>query len=203
MRAQADHISIVSYTGCSYSIGATMPCDGPNLEAFGTHMSNYQLAQLNIGRLLAPLESPTLADFVANLERINALAESSPGFVWRLKDDAGDATAIRPLGDDVIVNMSVWQDVTALKNYVYYSGHLDVMRRRREWFERLAEAYMVLWWVPTNHIPTVEEALQRLDMLRQKGPTIDAFTFRHPFDAPDAVGETDTKASGLWEDCPA
>src|SRR5688572_1201857 len=130
-------------------------------------MSTYQLAQLNIARLLAPIDSPTLADFVANLDRINELAESSPGFVWRLKDEAGDATAIRPFGDDVIVNMSVWQDIVALKNYVYYSGHLDVMRRRREWFERMAEAHMVLWWVPTNHIPTVEEALQRLDTLRQ------------------------------------
>ena len=166
-------------------------------------MSNYQLAQLNIARLLAPIDSPTLADFVANLDRINELAESSPGFVWRLKDEAGDATAIRPFGDDVIVNMSVWQDIVALKNYVYYSGHLDVMRRRREWFERMAEAHMVLWWVPKNHIPTVEEALQRLDTLRQKGSTQDAFTFREPFEAPDAVGDADTNLSGAWVDCPA
>jgi hypothetical protein len=166
-------------------------------------MSNYQLAQLNIARLLAPIDSPTLADFVANLDRINELAESSPGFVWRLQDEGGDATAIRPFGDDVIVNMSVWQDVVALKNYVYYSGHLDVMRRRREWFERMAEAHMVLWWVPKNHIPTVEEALQRLDTLREKGPTIDAFTFREPFEAPDAVGDADTNLSGSWVDCPA
>ena len=166
-------------------------------------MSNYQLAQLNIARLLAPIDSPTLADFVANLDRINELAESSPGFVWRLKDEAGDATAIRPFGDDVIVNMSVWQDILALKNYVYYSGHLDVMRRRREWFERMAEAHMVLWWVPKNHIPTVEEALQRLDTLREKGSTQDAFTFREPFEAPDAVGDADTNLSGAWVDCPA
>ena len=166
-------------------------------------MSNYQLAQLNIARLLAPIDSPTLADFVANLDRINELAESSPGFVWRLKDEAGDATAIRPFGDDVIVNMSVWQDILALKNYVYYSGHLDVMRRRREWFERMAEAHMVLWWMPKNHIPTVEEALQRLDTLREKGSTQDAFTFREPFEAPDAVGDADTNLSGAWVDCPA
>lgn len=166
-------------------------------------MSNYQLAQLNIARLLAPIDSPALADFVANLDRINELAESSPGFVWRLKDEAGDATAIRPFGDDVIVNMSVWQDITALKNYVYYSGHLDIMRRRREWFERMAEAHMVLWWVPKDHMPSVQEALQRLDLLREKGPTRDAFTFRQPFDAPDAVGETDTDLSGSWVDCPA
>jgi hypothetical protein len=166
-------------------------------------MSNYQLAQLNIARLLAPIDSPTLADFVANLDRINELAESSPGFVWRLKDEAGDATAIRPFGDDVIVNMSVWKDVDALKNYVYYSGHLDVMRRRREWFERLVKAHMVLWWVPKDHIPTVEEALQRLDTLREKGPTKDAFTFREPFEAPDAVGDADANLSGAWIDCPA
>jgi hypothetical protein len=166
-------------------------------------MSNYQLAQLNIARLLAPIDSPTLADFVANLDRINELAESSPGFVWRLKDEAGDATAIRPFGDDVIVNMSVWQDIAALKNYVYYSGHLDVMRRRREWFERMAEAHMVLWWVPKNHIPSVEEALERLDTLRKKGSTQDAFTFRAPFEAPDASGKADTNLSGSWVDCPA
>ena len=166
-------------------------------------MSNYQLAQLNIARVLAPIDSPTLADFVANLDRINELAESSSGFVWRLKDEAGDATAIRPFGDDVIVNMSVWQDILALKNYVYYSGHLDVMRRRREWFERMAEAHMVLWWMPKNHIPTVEEALQRLDTLREKGSTQDAFTFREPFEAPDAVGDADTNLSGAWVDCPA
>ena len=166
-------------------------------------MSNYQLAQLNIARLLAPIDSPTLADFVANLDRINELAESSPGFVWRLKDEAGDATAIRPLAADVIVNMSVWQDIAALKTYVYYSGHLDVMRRRREWFERMAEAHMVLWWVPKNHIPSVEEALQRLDTLREKGSTQDAFTFREPFEAPDAVGKADTNLSRSWVDCPA
>lgn len=166
-------------------------------------MSNYQLAQLNIARLLAPIDSPALADFVANLDRINELAERSPGFVWRLKDEAGDATAIRPMGEDVIVNMSVWQDVTALKNYVYYSGHLEVMRRRREWFERMAESHMALWWVPKGHIPTVQEALQRLDTLRKNGPTVDAFTFREAFEAPDAIGKSDPDLSGSWADCPA
>lgn len=166
-------------------------------------MSDFQLAQLNIARLLAPIDSPALADFVANLDRINALAESSPGFVWRLQDDVRDATAIRPFGDDVIVNMSVWQDVAALKDYVFYSGHLDIMRRRREWFEKMAEAYMVLWWIPKHHIPTVAEAMQRLEMLRAKGPSIDAFTFRQPFEAPDAVGEGDGDVSSSWVDCPA
>jgi Domain of unknown function (DUF3291) len=163
-------------------------------------MSSYLLAQLNIARLLAPLDSPRLADFVDNLDRINALAESSPGFVWRLKDDDGDATAIRPLGEDVIVNMSVWEDLNALNQYVYRSAHVEVMRRRREWFERGVEAHLVLWWVRKGHIPTLEEAIARQALLREKGPTPDAFTFRTRFDAPDAIERSGT--DGLLVECP-
>src|SRR5918911_5766971 len=111
-------------------------------------MSNYQLAQVNIGRILAPLDSPVMAEFVAQLEAINALADAAPGFVWRLQTEDGDATAIRPYGDDrIIVNMSVWETPEALQAYVYRSAHVEVMRRRREWFSRLDEAYVVLWWV--------------------------------------------------------
>ena len=164
-------------------------------------MSNYHLAQLNIARLLAPIDSPQLADFVANLDRVNALAESSPGFVWRLKDDAGNATALRPLGEDMIVNMSVWEDVAALHGYVYRSAHIEVMRRRREWFDRMVEAYMVLWWVPKGHIPTVEEAIERLTVLRERGPSADAFTFRKSFAAPDLTGQADE--GGFLVECPA
>src|SRR5688500_20173526 len=114
-------------------------------------MSAYELAQLNIALMKAPLESPGMADFVANLGRINALAESSPGFVWRLQTDEGDATALRPLGDDTIVNMSVWRDVAALHDYVYRSAHIEIMRRRKEWFERMAQAYTVPWWGRQGH----------------------------------------------------
>ena len=134
-------------------------------------MSNYRLAQINIAKLKAPLDSPELRDFVDNLDRINALAEGSDGFVWRLKGEGNDATSLRPFGDDVIVNMSVWRDVEALKDFAYRSGHVEIMRRRREWFTRMAEAYMVLWWVPAGHEPTLEEAAQRLERVRSQGPT--------------------------------
>ena len=149
-------------------------------------MSNWQLAQLNVAALKAPLDSPELKDFVDNLDRINELAESSPGFAWRLKGDGNDATSLRPLGDNVLVNMSVWRDVEALKNYVYQTAHAQIMRRRREWFTRMAEAYLVLWWVPAGHQPTVAEAVARLKLLREKGPTPEAFTFGEAFTAPDA-----------------
>lgn len=149
-------------------------------------MSKYQLAQLNIGELKAPLDSPELKDFVDNLDRINALAESSPGFVWRLKGDGNDATSLRPLGDNVIVNMSVWRDVDSLRNFAYKSAHAEILRRKREWFTRMAKAYMTLWWVPAGHEPTVAEAVARLEHLRKHGATAEAFTFGEAFSAPDA-----------------
>ena len=146
--------------------------------------SNYELAQLNIAVMKEPLDSPGMADFVANLERINALAEASPGFVWRLQTDEGDATALRPFGDDMLVNMSVWQDLESLKNYVYTTAHAEIMRRRKEWFERMSQAYLVLWWVAPGHRPTVDEARHKLTLLRDNGPTVDAFNFGHPFPPP-------------------
>jgi hypothetical protein len=150
----------------------------------GIGVPGHELAQLNIARMKAPLESPEMADFVANLERINALAEGSPGFVWRLQTDEGDATAMRPMGEDMLVNMSVWRDLDALTRFVYRSAHAEILRRRKEWFERMPEAFMVLWWVPVGHRPEIAEAGMKLDLLRSKGPTADAFTFRHPFPAP-------------------
>jgi hypothetical protein len=149
-------------------------------------VAGYHLSQLNIARLLAPLDSSQLAPFVAALEPINALADGAPGFVWRLQTEDGDATAIRAFDDDMlIVNISVWQSVEALADFVYRSDHLAVMRRRREFFERMAEAFMVLWWVPAGHRPSVEEAKGRLALLRRGGPSSEAFTFRSPFPAPD------------------
>lgn len=146
-------------------------------------MSAYHLAQLNIAWMKAPLASPQMADFVANLERINALAEGSPGYIWRLQDEAGDATAIRPFGDEVLVNMSLWRDVQSLSDYVYKSAHTEMLKRRREWFERVEQAHQVLWWVPTGHRPSVDEAAERLAHLREHGATEHAFTFRHAFAA--------------------
>ena len=164
-------------------------------------MSAYELAQLNVARMKAPLESPTMADFVANLERINALAESSPGFVWRLQTEEGDATGLRPLGEDTLVNVSVWRDAQSLNKYVYQSAHAEVMRRRKEWFERTREAYVVLWWVPKGHRPTVPEAIAKLELLRANGPTPAAFTFRHAFAPPDA--EQSSKPFAFGDECPA
>jgi len=148
-------------------------------------MSSYQLAQLNIAIMREPLASPAMADFVANLDRINLLADGTPGFIWRLQTEDGDATALRPLGADTLVNMSVWRDVESLGAFVYRSAHADIMRRRREWFERMAQAYVVLWWVPAGHRPSIAEALARLDLLRAHGASAQAFTFRQPFPAPD------------------
>ena len=149
--------------------------------------SNFELAQLNIAQLKAPIYSPVLADFVANLDRINLLADRSDGFRWRLKTDDGDATALRPFGDDVIVNMTVWRDIAALRKYVYGTPHADIMRRRREWFTLMGEPYAVLWWVPSGHLPSLAEAAERLEQLRRYGPLAGAFTFGKVFPPPTAV----------------
>lgn len=152
-------------------------------------MSNsvYHLAQVNIARMFTSLEDPRMADFVANLDPINALADSAPGFVWRFKTDAGDATAVRPYADDrIIINFSVWEDAASLREFVFNSAHMSIMRRRREWFERLTDLYLALWWIPAGHTPSVAEAVARLDYLKQRGPSAEAFTFREFYPSPDA-----------------
>ena len=146
--------------------------------------AGHQLAQLNVALMRSPLDAPPMADFVAALDRINALANAAPGFVWRLQTDDGDATALRPFGDDMLVNLSVWRDVESLHAYVYRSQHAEVMRRRKEWFHHMAEAYTVLWWVPAGHRPDAAEAKARLDRLRADGPTAEAFTFKRAWPAP-------------------
>lgn len=147
----------------------------------------WHLAQLNIGRLRAPVDAPLVAEFMAALDPVNALADGSPGFVWRFQTEDGNATAERPYADDrIIVNFSTWESITALGDYVYRSPHRQYLQRRREWFERLEDAVSVLWWVPAGHRPTVKEAVDRLDHLRRHGPTPSAFTFRRPF-APDGA----------------
>ncbi|MGZ5361671.1 MAG: DUF3291 domain-containing protein, partial [Solirubrobacterales bacterium] len=126
----------------------------------------WHLAQVNIALPVEPLDSAALAGFVAKLEPVNALADAAPGFVWRLQTEDGDATAIRAFGDDrLIVNMSVWESVNALWSFIYDGGHLDVLRRRREWFSRVAEAHQALWWVPAGSVPSVGYAEERLGHL--------------------------------------
>jgi heme-degrading monooxygenase HmoA len=139
-------------------------------------MSAYELAQLNVAIMREPLESPGMADFVANLARINALAEDSAGFVWRLQTEEADT----------LINISVWRDADSLNEYVYKSAHAEIMRRRKEWFERMREAHVVLWWVRRGHRPGTAEAIERLELLRAGGPTQEAFTLRRAFPAPDA-----------------
>jgi hypothetical protein len=148
-------------------------------------MAAHQLAQVNVATLRAPLDGPELAGFVAQLEPINALADAAPGFVWRLQTEDGDATAIRLYDDErIMVNLSVWASLAALRDFVYASRHLGVMRHRRAWFSRMADPYLALWWVPAGTIPTVAEARRRLELLARAGPTADAFTFRAPFPEP-------------------
>ncbi|MFB9235625.1 DUF3291 domain-containing protein [Plantactinospora siamensis] len=147
-------------------------------------MTDHHLAQLNIARLRAPIDSPELADFVAQLPEINGLAERSPGYVWRLQDESGDATAWRPFEPDVIINLTVWRSVESLREFVYRTAHLEPMRRRRDWFVPLDQAHLVLWWIPAGVLPSLTEASERLDLLRRNGPSPQAFTLREAYPAP-------------------
>ena len=149
-------------------------------------MTAFHIAQLNIGRARGAVDGPVMAEFMALLDPVNAVADASPGFVWRLQTEDGNATALRPYEDDrMIVNMSVWESIDDLAAFVYRSGHVEVMRRRREWFEAM-KPYMVLWWVAAGAIPTVDEAKERLEHLRVHGPTPHAFTFKARFPSPGA-----------------
>jgi len=140
------------------------------------------LAQVNIARILAPLDDPQMAGFVARLDDINALADASPGFVWRLKTEAGDATSLRPYDDDrILFNLSVWQTPEDLQQFVYRGAHAEVMRQRKAWFERFGDVYMALWWIPQGHIPTIAEAKERLAYLQLYGESDFAFSFASLF----------------------
>jgi hypothetical protein len=155
----------------------------------------WHVAQYNIARLVAPLDDPRLADFVANIDRVNRLGDAAPGFVWRHQTADGNSTSVRVRGDDrILINFTMWESVEALFAFTYRSGHVEMYRRRREWFEHMDEAYLVLWWVPAGHIPTVEEAEGRLDYLRSHGPTEYAFTFKRRFGPP--AGHTAVAGSG-------
>jgi Domain of unknown function (DUF3291) len=151
-------------------------------------MASFHLAQVNIGRFRAPIDSPLMEGFRRQLDPINALADASPGFVWRLQTDDGDATAIRPYPDDdlMAINMSVWESLETLQRFVYRSAHVGTLREKQQWFEPLPGPILALWWIPAGHLPTVAEALERLAHLEKHGPTPHAFTFRTPFPAPDA-----------------
>jgi Domain of unknown function (DUF3291) len=162
----------------------------------------WHLAQLNVGRLRAPIDDPLIAEFKAALDHINAVADRTPGFVWRLQTDEGNATALHPIDDDelVAINMSVWESIEALADYVYRSEHTAYLRRRREWFERYGRSFLVLWWVPAGHLPSIDEALARLGELEARGPTQHAFTFAKRFAPPGVDAELDADERDA---CPA
>ncbi|MEP7019010.1 MAG: DUF3291 domain-containing protein [Pseudonocardiales bacterium] len=169
----------------------------------------YELAQVNVSRLAAPLDDPALADFVAALDPVNAVADVAPGFIWRMQTEDGNATAIQAFTWDaagssgVIVNMSVWTDVEHLAAFVYGEMHRQVLRRRREWFEPMKEAFSACWWVPAGHRPTTDDAEKRVRQLRGQGPSVRAFTLREHYPPPDA-GQAATPLPGAddWL-CPA
>ena len=157
-------------------------------------VTQFHLAQVNIGRFRAPIDDPIMEGFRTQLDPINALADQTPGFVWRLQTEDGNATAIRPYaGDDrMAINMSVWESLESLQQFVYRSNHVGTLRGRKQWFEEIDGPILALWWVPAGHIPTVAEAQERLRYLKEHGPTPHAFTFRTPFPAPDAeTGEVE------------
>jgi hypothetical protein len=144
--------------------------------------TRVQLAQVNVAQAAAPLDSPVMAGFVERLDEINALADGSPGFVWRLQDGTGNAAYLRPYDDDrIIFNLSVWQGIEPLHDFVYKTAHAPVMRRRQEWFGKFPGAYVALWWVVEGHRPSVDEAKARLAHLDHHGPTPFAFTFKNRF----------------------
>lgn len=151
-------------------------------------MTTYQLAQVNIGRIRGLMDGPVMAGFVARLIEINALADAAPGFVWRLQTAEGDATSLRVFEDEyMLINMSVWESAEVLYEYVYQSAHAELVRGRKDWFEKMDTPIMTLWWIPAGHIPTPEEAKQRLEHLEKHGVTPLAFTFKQRFTADEML----------------
>lgn len=152
-------------------------------------LQHYHLAQVNIATLRAPLHDPQMADFVAQINYVNSIADTDPGFVWRLRaEGADDATAIRAFDDDrILITLTVWKSLEALSDYVYRGAHAGVMRDRRRWFEKAEQPILALWWVPVGHNPTVDEGKKRLEHLHCQGSTAYAFSFGKPFPSPNAI----------------
>jgi hypothetical protein len=162
----------------------------------------FQLAQCNVGRAKGPMDGPVMAGFAARLDDINALADGTPGFVWRLQTDAGNATSLQAFDDEMILfNMSVWESPEHLRAFVYRSDHASVMRQRKSWFERFEGVYLVLWWVPAGHIPTMQEAKDRLAHLQAHGESPHAFSFACIFPSPQSTSAE--PRVDLSDPCPA
>ncbi len=149
-------------------------------------MATFHLTQVNIAKAKGSMDSPVMKGFVDQLDYINQLAENSPGFVWRLQTEEGDATDISAFEDElIIINMSVWQTYDDLKQYVYSGEHLSALKQKKDWFDKLEGSHLALWWIPAGSIPTVEDAKQALALLDTQGPTEKSFTFAWPFPAPE------------------
>ncbi len=149
-------------------------------------MAKYHLAQINIAKARDAMDSETMKGFVDRLDEINTLADKASGFIWRLQTADGDATSIQAFEDPtLIVNMSVWEDIDSLRNYVYKSIHVELVRDRDAWFSKMLQAHQALWWVPAGHTPCVEEGKNRLQHIEENGPTEHAFTFAKSFAAPN------------------
>ena len=148
-------------------------------------MASFHIAQVNVAQAKADMESELMRGFVSRLDEINALADRADGFIWRLQEDSGSATAIRVFDDPLLlINMSVWADLEALKHYVYKSLHVELIKDREVWFHKMGESHQALWWIPAGHIPSTEEARKKLEFIRKHGPSAQAFTFAKPYPTP-------------------
>ena len=165
------------------------------------HQQNYYLAQINVALMRGNLDDPIMSEFAAALDEVNVAAEHSPGFIWRLKTDSGNATEIRVYPDPkVIVNVSVWQSVEQLKAYVYKSLHVDFFVRRRQWFEKFPGEHFGMWWIPVGHLPTTEEGKAKLEYLNQHGESSECFTFANPY-PPPVNSHSNSNAPHKQESC--
>jgi Domain of unknown function (DUF3291) len=148
-------------------------------------MTTFHISQVNVAQAKADMGSEVMQGFVSRLDEINALADSANGFIWRLKEDSGSATAIRVFDDPLLlINMSVWANLESLKNYVYKSLHVELIKDRDAWFNKMGESHQALWWIPAGHFPSIEEAQKQLEYIRKHGPSAQAFKFAKPFPRP-------------------
>ena len=149
-------------------------------------MKHYQLAQINIGRIKGvDMNDPVMKEFVDNLTMVNTIAETSEGFIWRLKDDSDNSTAFNPFNDErIIVNMSVWENIESLETFMYKTTHVEFLKRRREWFHRYGKVYTAMWWIEANQFPSIQQAIENLDYLEKHGPTEKVFDFKKKFPEP-------------------
>ncbi|MCF6189628.1 MAG: DUF3291 domain-containing protein [Cocleimonas sp.] len=151
-----------------------------------TTNKKYHLAQINIAQAKDEMDTETMHGFMSRIDEINAIADKTDGFIWRLQSNDGDSTSIRVFDDPLLlVNMSVWDNVDSLKNYVYKSLHVELIRDREAWFDKMGAMHQALWWIPVGHIPSIQEAKDKLELLRENGPNQDVFTFGKAFQKPE------------------